>query len=320
MFSYEDIVNSRDRIKDKVYITPLEKSIYLSDENTNCYLKLESLQKSVRSFKIRGVMSKLTSLTDYQKEKGVVAVSSGNHAIALSYSCGIIGIKNSLVFVPKNTPKAKIDKINYFGASVKILGDTFDDAYEYAMNYINENDMVYIDAFSRDEVVYSGQGTIGIEIFEQNKNIDTILVPIGGGGLITGISVAAKHINPNVKIIGLQTKSCPAMVKALENNTFYETYPSEDSVCEALIGGVGEIAYKMGRECIDEIIEVDEEFIKKGTSHMIKKEKIIAEPSSAICVGAILQNPDIIKGKNAVLVISGGNIDEELMMNILNKY
>ncbi|CAH2214536.1 threonine ammonia-lyase [Tepidibacter aestuarii] len=319
MFSYEDIVNSRDRIKDKVYMTPLEKSIYLSDKDTNCYFKLESLQ-TVRSFKIRGVMSKLTSLTDEEKEKGVVAVSSGNHAIALSYACSVMGIKNPLVFVPKNTPKTKIDKINYFGASVEIVGNTFDDAYEYAMAHINDNDMVYVDAFSKDEVVYSGQGTIGIEIFEQNPNIDTVLVPIGGGSLITGISVAAKHINPNVKIVGLQTKSCPAMVKALEDDVFYETYPSEESVCEALVGGVGEIAYKMGKECIDEIIEVDEEFIKKGIAHMIKKEKIVAEPSSAICVGAILQNPDIIKGKNSVLVISGGNIDEELMINILNEY
>jgi len=320
MFSYEDIVSSRNRIKDKVYMTPLEKSIYLSDEDTSCYFKLESLQKNVRSFKIRGVMSKLTSLTEDQKAKGVVAVSSGNHAIALSYACSVMGIKNSLVFVPKNTPKAKIDKINYFGASVKIVGDTFDDAYEYAMAHIKDNNMIYVDAFSKDEVVYCGQGTIGIEIFEQNPDIDTILVPIGGGGLITGISIAAKHINPNVKIIGLQTKACPAMVKALEDNVFYETYPSEDSVCEALVGGVGEIAFKMGRQCIDEIIEVDEEFIKKGIAHMIKKEKIVAEPSSAICVGAILQNPDIIKGKKAALVISGGNIDEKLMMDILNEY
>ncbi len=319
MFNYNNVVEAYTRIKDKIYMTPLDKSIYLSNENTNYYLKLENLQPP-KSFKLRGALSKMTTLTEEEKKRGVVAISSGNHGAAVSYASRLLGIDNVLIFVSEATPKSKIEKIRYYGGNVKIVGKNYDEVHEYGMKHIEDYDMTYIDAYYSDPVVYAGQGTVALEIFEQNPNIDTILVPIGGGGLITGISVAAKKINPAVKIIGLQTEACPAMVKAIEDNVFYDAYPTEPSICEALVGGVGEIAYKRASECIDEIIVVKESFIEKAVSHMIKKEKVIAEPSSCICVGAILQEPEKINGKNVALVISGGNIDEELMVELLNKY
>lgn len=319
MFSYHDVAKARERIKDRIYMTPLEKSIYLSNENTNYYLKLECLQP-VKSFKLRGALSKLTTLTEEEKKRGVVAISSGNHGAAVSYASRLLGIDNVLIFVSKATPQSKIQKIRYYGGNVQIVGENYDEVHEYGMEHIKNYSMTYIDAYYGDPIVYAGQGTIALEIFEQNPNIDTILVPIGGGGLITGISVAAKKINPSVKIIGLQTEACPAMIKAIEDNVFYDTYPTKPSICEALVGGVGEIAYKMAREYIDEIIEVKESFIERAVSHIIKKEKVVAEPSSAICVAAVMQKPERIKGKNATLVISGGNIDQNLMVELLNKY
>ncbi|SHK32159.1 threonine ammonia-lyase [Paramaledivibacter caminithermalis] len=319
MFSYLDVVKAYERIKDKIYKTPLDKSIYLSNENTNYYLKLECLQP-VKSFKLRGALSKLTTLTEEEKKRGVVAISSGNHGAAVSYASKLLGIDNVMIFVSKATPQSKIEKIRYYGGNVKIAGENYDEVHEYGMKHIKDYDMTYIDAYYNDPIVYAGQGTVALEIFEQNPNIDTILVPIGGGGLITGISVAAKTINPDVKIIGVQTEACPAMIKALEDNVFYDTYPTKPSICEALVGGVGELAYQMARDYIDDIIEVHESFIEKAVAHIIKKEKVIAEPSSAITIAAIMQQSKKIDGRNIALVISGGNIDKDLMVSLLNKH
>jgi threonine dehydratase len=319
MFSHIDVVNAYERIKDRIYKTPLDKSIYLSNENINYYLKLECLQP-VKSFKIRGALSKLTTLTEEEKKRGVVAISSGNHGAAVSYASRLMGIDNVMIFVSKATPQSKIEKIRYYGGNVKIVGENYDEVHQYGMEHIKNYNMTYIDAYYNDPIVYAGQGTVAIEIFDQNPDIDTILVPIGGGGLITGISVAAKKINPLVKIVGVQTEACPAMIKAIKDNIFYDAYPTKPSICEALVGGVGELAYQMSKDCIDEIIEVKESSIEKAVAHTIKKEKIIAEPSSAICIAAIMQEKHRIKGKNVALVISGGNIDEDLMVELLNKY
>ncbi|WP_432663639.1 threonine/serine dehydratase [Wukongibacter baidiensis] len=319
MFNYNDVVEAYKRIKDKIYMTPLEKSIYLSNENTNYYLKLECLQPP-KSFKLRGALSKMTTLTEEEKKKGVVAVSSGNHGAAVSYASKLLGIDKVLIFVPKVTPKSKIDKIKYYGGEVKIIGDNYDETHSIGMDYVKNHDMTYIDPYYGDPLVYAGQGTTALEILIQNPDIDTIMVPIGGGGLITGVSVAAKAIKSSIKIIGLQTEACPAMIKSLEDNVFYDEYPIDESICEALVGGVGELAYQMAKDCIDEIIEVKESFIERAVSHMIKKEKIVAEPSSCISIAALMQEPERFNGKNVALIISGGNIGEDLMVELLNKY
>ena len=319
MFNIKDVREAYKRIEKLIMKTPLEKSIYLSDENTNCFFKLECLQP-VKSFKLRGALSKITSLSPEEREKGIVAISSGNHGAAVSYVASLLNIENVEIIVPGNTPKSKTDKISFYGGKVKIVGDTFDDAYEYGIEYIKDNGKTFVDAYFEDPVVYAGQGTIAIEILEQNPDIDTILVPIGGGGLITGVAVAAKAIKPEIRIIGLQTEACPAMIKSFEDKVLYDTYPSGESVCEALIGGIGRLAFEMAEDYIDDIIEIKEEDIKKAVSHMIKKEKFITEPSSAICTAAIMQERERIGGKKIALVISGGNIGEDVMMDILNNY
>jgi threonine dehydratase len=319
MFNLNDVKEAHERIKKHINKTPLEKSIYLSDDEANYFFKLECLQ-SVKSFKLRGALSKITSLTLEEREKGIVAISSGNHGAAVSYVASLLKIENVEIIVPGNTPKSKTDKISFYGGKVKTVGDTFDDAYEYGIEYIKDNGKTFVDAYFDDPVVYAGQGTVGLEILEQNPEIDTILIPIGGGGLITGIGVAAKAIKPDIRIIGLQTEACPAMIKSFEDNKFYDTYPSDDSVCEALVGGIGKLAFEMAKDYIDDIIEIKEENIKKAVSHMIKKEKFVAEPSSAICTAAVMQERERIGGKNIALVITGGNIGEEVMMDILNRY
>lgn len=315
MIEFKDIEEAKKRINRYIYTTPLEKSMYLSKDDTNIYLKLENQQK-MRCAKIRGALSKITSLSREELEKGIVAISSGNHGAAVSYASNLLGIENTTIYVPETTPKSKVEKIEYYGARVVKVGENYDEAYEIGLERIKNSGSVFIDPCS-DEVVISGQGTIALEILEQQPGIDTILVPIGGGGIITGISLAAKHINPDIEIIGLQTSACPAMVASLRDRKFYEMYPTEDSICDALVGGVGYIPYNMAHRCIDDIVLVDEEDIAGAVKHLLMKEKTVVEPAGAIGVGAIMANSDRFKGKNVAVVITGGNIDESLLRNII---
>ena len=306
-----------NRIKDNVLETPLEESLSLSTEDRKVFLKLECVQ-TTRSFKLRGATNKIMSLSDEERSAGVIAVSSGNHGAAVSYIGKKLGIEQTLIFVPSVTPKEKTDKIAYYGGTVKIEGDDYDETHHIGMSYVKNNGMTYVDAYDKDPLVYAGQGTVGLEILKQNPEIDTLLVPIGGGGLITGVSAAAKAINPSIKIIGLQTEACPAMKASIDEGVFYDEYPIEDSICEALVGGVGELAYALHKEAIDEIIIVKEEAIKQAVNHMVFKEKVIAEPSSCIGVAALFQEGDRIKGKQIAIVISGGNIGEALLNTIIS--
>lgn len=318
-FNFEEVKQAYDRISPYVRKTPLEESFYLNDDKRKYFFKLESMQRA-KSFKIRGAMNKMLTLTEEEKQRGVATISSGNHGSSVSYAASILGIENARVIVPETTPESKVDKIKYFGAEVMLMGSNYDEAHALGMKFIEEKGMTYIDAYYDDPKIYGGQGTIAIEILEQNPDIDTIVVPIGGGGLVTGIAVAAKALKPGIRVIGVQTEACPAMIKAIEDKVFYEEYPAKgDTVCDALVGGIGKLSYELLPEYIDDIIEVKEETIRKAVSFMIKDEKIIAEGGSCTTVAAVMDFRERIGGKSIALVISGGNIDGDLMVKILNE-
>ncbi|MEG0410102.1 MAG: threonine/serine dehydratase [Erysipelotrichaceae bacterium] len=318
-FNVHDVELAYNRIKPYIYKTPLEKSIYLSTKDKQCFFKLENNQ-TIKAFKIRGALNKMLSMSEAEKELGVSTVSSGNHGIAVSYAANMLGIKKAVIIVPKTTPISKIEKIKYYGGEVLLMGENYDGAHTLGMKYIKDHQMTFIDSYYDDPLIYAGQGTIGLEILEQNPDIDTILVPIGGGGMLTGIAVAAKAIKPAITIIGIQTQACPALIKAFEDHVFYEEYPSEPSICDALVGGIGKLCYDMAEDYVDGFIAVEESSIEKAIVHMLKKEKIIVEPAGAVGVAAIMDGLDQINGKNIAVVISGGNIDSELMIRLLNKY
>ncbi|GEQ49591.1 threonine ammonia-lyase [Tetragenococcus koreensis] len=318
-FNYQDVQEAYKRIHSYIPTTPLAESFYLGDADKKYFFKLESMQKA-KSFKIRGALNKMLTLTDEEKSKGVATVSSGNHGSSVSYAATILGIEKAIIIVPENTPKSKTDKIEYFGAKVMRLGKDYDEAHQLGMKYIEENDMTYIDAYYDDPKIYGGQGTIAIEILEQNPEIDTIVVPIGGGGMITGIAVAAKAIKPTIKVVGVQTEACPAMIKSYEDNVFYEEYPSKETYCDALIGGVGKLSYEMLKDYVDDIIEVKEESIAKAVDFMITEEKFVAEAGSCTTIAAVNDYAGRIGGKKIALVISGGNIDGEVIKKILSKH
>ncbi|MBM6614574.1 threonine/serine dehydratase [Desemzia sp. RIT804] len=315
-FTYDDVKAAYDRIHPYIPDTPLVESYYLGDGKQHYFFKLESLQKA-KSFKIRGALNKMLTLAPEEKSKGVATISSGNHGSSVSYAASLLGIEKAKVIVPETTPKSKTDKITYFGAEVMRLGKDYDSAHQQGMQYIEDNGMTYIDAYYDDPKIYSGQGTIAIEILKQNPDIDTIVVPIGGGGMITGIAVAAKSIKPDIRIVGVQTEACPAMIKSFEDQVFYEEYPSEPTYCDALVGGVGKLSYEMLPDYLDDIIEVSEESIAKATAFMITEEKFVAEAGSCTTIAAVTDYKERIGGKNIALVISGGNIDGDIIKEIL---
>lgn len=314
--TYEDVCAARERIIKYIYPTPLEHSIYLSNESTDVYLKLECQQK-LKGFKIRGALSKLMGLSEDEKKRGVMAVSSGNHGAGVSYAANLLGGIKAKIYVPATVPKSKLEKIKFYGAEIVTIGENYDEAHKAALVALEKEKLIFVDPCSDVEVI-AGQGSIAMEILGENPDIDIILSPIGGGGLITGLAVAAKNIKPGIKVIGVQTSACPAMVKSLTDNIFYEDFPSEPSICDALVGGVGQIPYDMAKECIDDIIVVEEEMIRMAIYHLITKEKVVAEPAGAIGVGAIMSNPEYFEGKNTAIVISGGNLDTSLLKDIIN--
>ena len=317
-FSAQEVRDAYVRIKPYIYRTPLEESLYLGEDGRRYFFKLECAQ-TVKSFKLRGALSKMTTLTEEESRRGVATISSGNHGASVSYAAQLLGIENAVVIVPETTPKAKVDKIRFYGAQALLLGKNYDEAHRLGMAYIEEHGMTYIDAYYDDPKIYGGQGTIALEILEQNPQIDTIVVPIGGGGLSTGIAVYAKSVRPDIRIIGVQTEACPAMIRAFADDVFYEEYPvTGDTVCDALVGGVGKLAFEILRDYIDDIIEVKEASIRKAVKYMIKEEKFIVEGASASTVAAVMDNRERVGGKNVALVMSGGNIDGELMVQLLN--
>ena len=244
-------------------------------------------------------------------EKMCVIKKSGNIVYML------LGIENAKIIVPETTPKSKVDKIKYFGAEVMLMGKNYDEAHARGMAYIEEHGMTYIDAYYDDPKIYGGQGTIAIELLEQNPDLDTIVVPIGGGGLITGIAVAAKAIKPSIRIVGVQTEACPAMIKSYEDGVFYEEYPCEDSLCDSLIGGIGALSYAMAKDYVDDFIAVSEETIAKAVSFMAREEKYIVEAGSCTTVAAVMDYRERIGGRNIALVLSGGNIDGEVLYRLM---
>ena len=315
-FGYEEVKQAYDRIKDYVRETPLEESFYLGSDERTYFFKLESLQRA-KSFKIRGALNKMMTLTDEEKARGVATVSSGNHGSSVSYAASLLGIENAKIIVPKATPKSKIDKIEYFGGEALLMGDGYDEAHALGMAYIEENGLTYVDAYDADPKVYGGQGTVAIEILKQNPLIDTIVVPIGGGGLITGVAVAAKALKPTIRIVGVQTEACPSMIASYRDGVLYSEYEGEPSLCDALVGGVGRLSYQMAKDYVDLFLTVSEESIAQAVSFMAKEEKYIVEAGSCTTVAAIREHGDEIGGSNIALILSGGNIDGALLTDIL---
>lgn len=318
-FSGEDVLAAYDRIKGRVRRTPLDDSLYLSDDTRRYRFKLESQQVG-RSFKIRGVLNTLSQLTPLQLKKGVGTVSTGNHAIAVAYAAQQLGIENCVVIVPFGIARSKLDRIRLYGARVMTMGGNYNEALTLGLNYLDSSELFYVDPGQDDAQVYAGHGTVGYEIAALHPNIDTIVVPVGSGALITGVAVGARAVRPDMRIVGVQTEACPSMYQSLKDGICYTTYPvTEETICEALVGGAGRLAFDMLPELVDQWIVVGEQSIHEAVRFMVEEEQTVVEGCSAMVVAAVRDYPELVGGTNVALVISGGNVDGYMLARVLNE-
>ena len=312
-FTGQDVRTAYVRIADFIRRTPLEDSIYLNDEEHRYRFKLESQQLG-KSFKIRGALNTLAQLPREQLTRGVGTISTGNHGIAVSYACKLLGIENCVVIVPYGTPRPKLDRIRFYGARVMFMGTNQDEALTLGLNYIDRHELFYVDPGDADPRVYAGQGTVGYEIMAVHPKVDTIVVPMGSGGLATGVAVAAKSMKPDVRIVGVQTAACPAVAMSLADGVLYRTYQTQgNTICGAVVGGTGSLAFEMLPDLIDQLIIVEEEAILDALRFMVVEEQCVIEGGSAMVVAAVREYPDLVGGSDIALVISGGNVDEETL-------
>ena len=317
-FSYEEVKQAYERIRPYIRKTPLEQSFYLGDEIRNYFFKLESCQRA-KSFKIRGALNKMMTLTDEEKQKGVATISSGNHGSSVSYAASLLGIENAKIIVPETTPKSKVDKIKYFGAEVMLMGKNYDEAHARGMAYIEEHGMTYIDAYYDDPKIYGGQGTIAIELLEQNPDLDTIVVPIGGGGLASGVASAVKMLHPNVRVIGVQAAGAAGMKASIEAGHVVSLDTAKTIADGIAVKKPGDLTFALCQQYVDEIVTVSEDEIAAAILALMENQKLVAEGAGATPVAAALFGKLPLAGKKTVCLISGGNIDVNILSRVITR-
>ncbi len=314
---YGAILEAAERLKPIVQKTPLQYNTYLSSRlGANVYLKREDLQ-TVRSYKLRGAYNLISSLPADKAAKGVVCASAGNHAQGFAYSCSRLNIKG-VVFMPVTTPRQKVEQTRMFGGdniSIELVGDTYDDCATAALAYADTEAMTFIHAFD-DKKIIEGQATVGVEIWDDLKNIDYIFIPIGGGGLSAGVGAYLKTVSPKTKIIGVEPEGAPSMLKAIEAGHPVALEKIDRFVDGAAVKKVGDLTFDICREVIDEIVLVPEGKICTTILDLYNRNAIVVEPAGALSIAAVDLLKEDIKGRNIVCVVSGSNNDIDRMQEI----
>jgi len=308
------ISSAHKKIQPHVRKTPLEFSHQLSEQSgSEVYLKLENWQKT-GSFKIRGAVNKMLSLSDEEKQKGIITASAGNHGLGVAHAAQMLGIQGKIV-VPENASLAKIKALQSHDLELLKQGRDYDEAEEIAWQIQKREDLTFIHAFSDPEII-AGQGTIALEILEDLPDAQTILVPIGGGGLIAGIAIAAKSIHSKVKVVGVQSEASPAMFNSVQAARCVET-PIEETIADGLAGRfVAEFTLELTQKYVDEVVLVSENGIKEAIKLMIENEHMLIEGAAAVGVAALLEERIEAHGKIVVL-LTGRNIHSQVLKEIL---
>jgi threonine dehydratase len=292
--------------------------IHASNLPTNCnlYLKTENLQLT-GSFKLRGAYYKISQLSEEQRKAGIIACSAGNHAQGVALAATRMGIK-SIVCMPDGAPISKVEATKALGAEVCLVKGAYDDAYAHAVKLQEESGMTFIHPFNDDEVI-AGQGTIGLEILDQLADADAVICPIGGGGLISGVSYAIKTLNPNIKVYGVQAENAPSM-----RNSIRQGEPITLDAVSTFADGIavkhpGDTTFEMVSKYVDEVVTVSEDEIAAAILALLEKQKVIAEGAGAVSVAAALFGKLPIEGKKVVCIVSGGNIDVNILSRVITR-
>ena len=317
MISYVDVEEARERIKDQIYLSPLPYSETLSRiTGHRVFCKLENLQIT-GSFKERGALNRLLTLSDEEARCGVIAASAGNHGMALALHSRRLNIAATIV-MPLAAPLIKVSRVRQYGAVGLLHGEDYDGALTEAQRISKEKGLTFISAFN-DPWIVAGQGTIGLELFEQNPDLDAVIVPVGGGGLIAGIALALKTLNPRTRIIGVQSEALPSMQAALARGAPTRLAPALTIADGIAVRQVGETPFALVKEFVDEIVTVNEGEIANAVLLLLEVEKTVAEGAAAVPLAALLNKKISLSGKNVGLIISGGNIDMNLTARIIEK-
>jgi threonine dehydratase len=314
-----DIYRARQRISTVVTRTPVIRSSLLTEQvGASVYLKAESLQKT-GSFKIRGATNKMLCLTTEEKARGVVTVSSGNHGRAVAYIAQQLGI-NAVICMSMRVPRNKLDAIKRLGAEVVVTGDSYEQAEIHALQLQEERRLTLIDPFD-DPLVIAGQGTIGLELLEDIPEIDTVIVPLSGGGLISGIALALKSASPSIRVIGVTMDRAPVMYHSLRAGAPIEM-TEEDTIADALVGNIGvnnKYTFRMVQEYVDDTVLVSDEEIATAMAFALEEHHLVVEGGGAVGIAALLHRRVNELGRNVVVVLSGSSVDLPLLLKVAEK-
>ncbi len=306
-----NIYLAADRLKSVINRTPLVRNLNLSEQfGATIYLKREDLQL-VRSYKIRGAYNKMASLSATELSKGVVCASAGNHAQGVAYACRKMQVKGT-IFMPTTTPAQKIRQVGMFGKEwidIRLAGDTYDDSYKASLTFCETHQAIFVHPFD-DEQVIEGQGTVGLEVFKDaDFQIDYLLIPVGGGGLAAGVSTVFRNLSPHTRLIGVEPLGAPSLQASLDAGHVVTLEQIDKFVDGAAVKRIGDKTFIICRENLDSVLLVPEGKVCTAILQMYNEEAIVVEPAGALTVAALEQVREEIKGKNVVLLISGGNND-----------
>lgn len=314
---FSDIINAQSTLSKVVKQTPLERSKSFSAmSGADVYLKLENFQ-TTGSFKVRGAYYKISNLTEEESAKGVLCASAGNHAQGVAYAATKLGVK-STVFMPVFAPPLKVIATRSYGAEVVLTGDTFDDAFNAALEFQQKTGATFVHPFN-DPHIIAGQGTVGLEIFEQLREVDDVLVPIGGGGLIAGIAIALKQLNPGIRIIGVEADGAQSMKVSIEKGE-PTALTSVNTIADGIaVKSPGNLTFEAASKLVDEFVVVNDAEMARTAYLLLQRAKILTEPSGVAAMAAILYQKTNVKGRKVVPIISGGNINMSILEQILDK-
>lgn len=318
MISLNKIIQAKRNIDGFVAKTPFGFAPKLSKiAGADIYLKKENLQIT-GAYKVRGAFNKIANLDENAKKCGVVAASAGNHAQGVAISAKHFGVK-AIIIMPEAAPLSKVSGTKALGAEVILKGNNFDEAYAYALEYAKENNMSFIHPFD-DELVQAGQGTIALEMLDEVSDLDYMVVPVGGGGLISGVASCAKQINPDIKIIGVSAKGAPAMFESFKDKCQHNSKSVRTIADGIAVRDASQITLSHILECVDEMVQVDDEEIANAILYLLEQQKIMVEGAGAVSVAAILEGKfEFKKGSKIGAILSGGNIDVQTLSVIIEK-
>lgn len=316
--SMRNVLQAKKRIENEIVKTPLILSGSLSQHvGSEVWLKLENLQKT-GSFKLRGALNKISSLSSAELERGVITASAGNHAQGVAYAASLAGV-SALIVVPKTAPETKRAGIERYGAKLVIHGDNYDEAEAHAYRLAEETGRTFVHAFEDNEII-AGQGTVALEALLEQPDFDAIVVPAGGGGLICGIAVAAKALHPSIEVIGIQTHASPPWYYSFKERRLAEVAYS-DSLADGLHGGISQGNLDLALKIVDQFVLVEEEQVAHAMYWMAKEHHYMVEGSGAVGIAALLHGHlPHLKGKKILNIVSGSNVDAAKLGKIISSY